>query len=176
MDETLRSEFQNYTSSSRSYREQLKTKTDAALVERVLVGDEAAFRVLAQRYAPMVLGYAYGKISHDSDREDVMQEVFLAAYSNLKKLRKPDRFGPWLMKIVRYKVADFHRFQYRQPKVADIEESTDTIENALLSERAIENPGPFEHASQAETVKCIRDAIGMMGDTYRTVLYMRLIA
>ena len=64
-------------------------------------GDEAAFRRLVDESANTVCSIALAIVRNVQASEDVAQEVFLAAWSNLKKLRNPASFLPWLRQVTR---------------------------------------------------------------------------
>jgi len=149
---------------------------DSVLIERILAGDDRAFERLLERYAPMVLGYLCGKIGSDSDREDLLQEVFFAAYCRIASLRDRDRFGPWLMRITRNKLFDFCRERSARTPIASLEGYPGTVDSSPVTQRADLSPGPMDKASLAETQNLVMDAIGKMDERYRTVLFMRLIA
>lgn len=128
-----------------------------------------------ERYAPMVLGYLCAKMQSYHDREDLLQEIFFAAYSRLGTLRRPDRFGPWLMKIARNRHIDFQVKQGSRHRTFSTEQMANAFDDGSLSSRAAVRSGPAEKASAEETRTLVRDAIGRMRASYRTILYMRLI-
>lgn len=65
--------------------------------------------MLVREHASMVLGFCmtYTKNFHDS--EDIMQDVFLQAFTKLKSLRDPTRARPWLLTIARRMCIDYYR-------------------------------------------------------------------
>lgn len=83
-------------------------KPETALVERITAGDERAFGDLYKIYAPMVHGIILARVPHE-EADDIAQEVFLAAYRNLKTLREAAAIGPWLGSIARNRVVEFYR-------------------------------------------------------------------
>jgi len=83
-------------------------KPETALVERITAGDERAFGELYKIYAPMVHGIILARVPHE-EADDIAQEVFLAAYRNLKTLREAAAIGPWLGSIARNRVVEFYR-------------------------------------------------------------------
>jgi RNA polymerase sigma-70 factor (ECF subfamily) len=81
---------------------------EATLIERITAGDERAFGELYKIYAPMVHGIILARVPHE-EADDIAQEVFLAAYRNLKTLREAAAIGPWLGSIARNRVVEFYR-------------------------------------------------------------------
>jgi len=49
----------------------------------------------------VVYQIAYGVLGNAADAEDVTQDAFVRAYSNLATLREPERFRGWVCQIVR---------------------------------------------------------------------------
>ncbi len=77
------------------------TPTDGELVRRAREGDEMAFGRLVRRYQRPAYAVALSVTGRHEDAEDAAQESFLVALSRLEECRSPERFGGWLMTIVR---------------------------------------------------------------------------
>ncbi|NDY58544.1 sigma-70 family RNA polymerase sigma factor [Desulfovibrio sulfodismutans] len=71
------------------------------LVRLARSGDARAWRTLAGRFYPSVLGIARRRLSGSSLAEDAVQEAFLAAFCALASLREPESFPAWMAAIVR---------------------------------------------------------------------------
>ena len=76
-------------------------RTDAELVNAVLNGEKQAFAVLVKRYERPVRAIALDVLGDYHLAADVSQDAFVKSYEKLAELRKPEAFGPWLMKITR---------------------------------------------------------------------------
>ena len=72
---------------------------DAALIQRVLEGDDTAFSVLVRKYQKPVHALAWRKIGDFHIAEDITQETFLKAYQRLSTLKEPQSFASWLYVI-----------------------------------------------------------------------------
>jgi len=77
-------------------------REDAALVERAVAGDRAAFRALYDRHRPAVhrVARAFAALDAD-DAEDVVQDAFVRAFTSIARLSSPGRFAPWILTIAR---------------------------------------------------------------------------
>ena len=73
--------------------------TDAALIYRVLDGDENAFTEPVEKYQKQVHALVWRKIGDFHIAEEITQDTFLKAYKNLATLKKPQRFASWLYVI-----------------------------------------------------------------------------
>lgn len=74
---------------------------DAQCVAAVLGGDRERFGELVERYQSTVYSIVLGYVRDAQRAEDVSQEVFVGAFTNLAQLREPERFLPWLLQIAR---------------------------------------------------------------------------
>jgi RNA polymerase sigma-70 factor (ECF subfamily) len=74
--------------------------SDGDLVRLARDGDTVAFRLLVERYQPMVRARAGWLCANPSDVDDIVQESFLRAFIALDRLRDPDRFAGWLAGVV----------------------------------------------------------------------------
>ena len=75
--------------------------TDGELVKRARAGDELAFCTLVERYQRPAYAVALSVTGRHEDAQDAAQESFLVALARLEECRSPERFGGWLMTIVR---------------------------------------------------------------------------
>ena len=71
----------------------------AAIVQRTLGGDSAAFERLILRYERRVLTLAMKLLGAMDDAQDASQEVFLRAFKYLHRLDTTKPIEPWLMQV-----------------------------------------------------------------------------
>jgi RNA polymerase sigma-70 factor (ECF subfamily) len=70
------------------------------LVERARDGDDVAFTALVDLEGDLCYAIAY-RILRDAERaQDAVQQAFLLAWRELPRLRDPERFGPWLHRLL----------------------------------------------------------------------------
>ncbi len=77
---------------------------DALLVERARAGDERAFAQLYRRHARYLAGVVYRLMGHDQELDDVIQETFVDAATQLEQIREASRVRPWLVRVAVRKV------------------------------------------------------------------------
>jgi RNA polymerase sigma-70 factor (ECF subfamily) len=129
------------------------TSVEAQLIERVCAGDREAFGEIYRMFAPLVHGVVLARVPHD-DVQDIVQDVFLAAYNNVHTLRDRNAIGAWLATIARNRAAEFYR------KSRPAEELTEEISGR-------HNPNAEAHE--------ILSAIRSLPDAYRETLVLRLV-
>ncbi len=74
------------------------TVTEA--VQLALEGNERGFGFLYQNTYKSKLYLALQYMKNESDAEDVLQDAYVKAFSNLKDLKDPEKFSSWLGQIV----------------------------------------------------------------------------
>jgi RNA polymerase sigma-70 factor (ECF subfamily) len=87
--------------------------SDEQVISDTLSGDMTAFGTLVERYWNMVVGLAINKIGEPAEAEDIAQESFIKAYSQLHRLQQPSRFAGWLSKIALQQCSDTIRRRIR---------------------------------------------------------------
>jgi RNA polymerase sigma factor (sigma-70 family) len=73
--------------------------TDADLILAARAGDRGAFAVLIDRHRPLLIALCRRTLRDTLAAEDAAHEAILQAMLSLDRLRRPDRFGPWLAGI-----------------------------------------------------------------------------
>jgi RNA polymerase sigma-70 factor, ECF subfamily len=86
-------------------------ESDAALVALARQGDRSAFEVLVRRHLKACYAVALARVRQPADAEDVVQDAFVTALKKLEECRSPDRFGAWLVEIVRNRAHNYRRYQ-----------------------------------------------------------------
>ena len=73
-----------------------KDEDIALLVQR---GDIHIFGILIERYEQKIMRYAKKFLSDDEDIKDIVQDVFLKTYKNIKSFDIKRKFSTWLYRI-----------------------------------------------------------------------------
>jgi RNA polymerase sigma-70 factor (ECF subfamily) len=77
------------------------TESDAFLVGRARHGDAAAFEALLKRHFRASYLVAMAQLGEPAEAEDACQDAFVKAWDHLDQCREAERFGAWLLRIVR---------------------------------------------------------------------------
>jgi len=93
---------------------------DWALIEAVLEKDRKATAEFVDRYAADLYSYVRARLAPQYDQvDDLVQEIFLAAWENLSQYRGTGSLGAWVMGIARHKLEDHYRLRLRAPESID---------------------------------------------------------
>ena len=74
--------------------------SDEALMARVAKGDQRAFRELARRHVPVMLGVARRILGNAAEAEDVAQEAMLRVWTHAPRWQPLALFRTWLSRVV----------------------------------------------------------------------------
>lgn len=109
------------------------------LIADIKQGDEQAFAELVDLYKDKVYQVAYRMVGHVHEAQDIAQEAFLRAYTNLDKFDTTRKFSTWLFRITTNVSID--RLRKRKPDmhlqdaVKGMEEVTYESQLAATDER-----------------------------------------
>jgi len=109
------------------------------LVRKAQSGDPESREALARTWLRPAYGVALALTGRAADAEDAVQEAFCRAFASLPTLRNADRFGPWLVRIVRNVVRD----RARRPEAPRLLGDADA---ALLEREESAEDGDAVHA------------------------------
>jgi RNA polymerase sigma-70 factor (ECF subfamily) len=143
-----------------------KDPEEQALVERFRRGDDSAFDRIVERHSAEIAALADRLLAWPQDVDDIVQEVFIAAFVGLKKFRGDSRLRTWLFTITINKCRS-HRQRWRSRRrrmgmvgaEADPRCDGDAARAALADESCAE----------------VRRAVGALPQKYREVVVLRYL-
>ncbi len=139
--------------------------SDAELVELVLAGEQDAFAVLVERYKDAVQNLAYRMLSNVTEAEDVTQEVFVRAYTQLATYKSVHKFSTWLLSIASHLAIDqLRRRRFLALPLEDV---------PFLEWIADLGAGPEQSALQGEQQDEIQAYLRRLPSKYRAVIVLR---
>jgi len=134
-------------------------RSDESLMLAYARGDEAAFRELFKRYAPMLLRLMQRTVSRAADAQDLVQQAFLQLHRARGDFRADMRVRPWIMTIALNLARDLLRRRGRRPEV-------EVEEEALAAPAAIAS-----HLVEAKDVgRRVREALSELPREQREVI------
>jgi RNA polymerase sigma-70 factor (ECF subfamily) len=126
--------------------------TDAELIKAVLGGETSCFEVLVARYQPRIFGTARKYARRDSEVEDIVQEVFLKAFTKLGTFRGDSPFEHWLMRLAVRTCYDFLR-EHQRNREQTLSEITE--EESRWLERVSSDGNAIEDADSAAAARLL---------------------
>ena len=133
--------------------------SDEALMARIARGDQQAFRTLAGRHLPAMLGLARRILGNASDAEDVAQEAMLRVWTHAPRWQPLAAFRTWLTRVVVNLCLDRKR---RAPWVA-LEAAGEIVDPA---------PAASEQAERDERERMVAAAIAGLPARQRAAIVL----
>ena len=145
---------------------------ELTLVQAAKSGDVSAFEELVRRYDRNVFRIAQHITQNREDAEDVVQDAFLKAYSNLAQFQGQSKFYTWLVRIAVNEA--LMKLRRRRPeRTVSLDEEVKTEEDSLPREVADWSPNPEQQYSQAELREILTRTIQGLPPGFRTVFVLR---
>ncbi len=103
--------------------------TDTEIIKRILLGEQALFAQLVQRYQQYVFTLVLRFTDRREDAEEISQDVFVKAYRSLADFRGEAKFSTWLYTVVRTSSITFLRKKKLDTTSLDNERTFLQLEN-----------------------------------------------
>jgi RNA polymerase sigma-70 factor (ECF subfamily) len=145
---------------------------EASLVSRAKAGDDEAFSELVNHYERRIFRTARNITQNDEDAEDVLQEAFLKAYSNLDGFQGNSKFYTWLVRIT-VNEALMKLRKRKTDRSVSLDEQLDTGEDTVIREIAVWDGTPEQRYSQEEIREILDREIATLEPIYRSVFQLR---
>ena len=136
--------------------------------------DQEEFRQLVEEYTPVLLGYLRGKTRHHAEIEDLVQEVFLAAYCQLDDIRNRDSIGAWLLTVARNKVSDLNSRKKRESLQTGTSPRSASGSLAGAIGFPEEGKGPDAQVETEELMEAVHYGMSKLNDKMRIIVHLRL--
>jgi RNA polymerase sigma-70 factor (ECF subfamily) len=156
----------------------VKDLSNQELVLRCQTGhrpDKAAFAELLRRYQPHVERVLYHLAPDWQDRADLVQEVWIRVYRNLRRLNEPGKFQGWLSRIATNLFYDELRKRKRHAMPLSLDAPITFSDGEMDWEIAADTPEPDEALSQQEFYDQLKMAIADLPEVFRTTIVLREI-
>jgi RNA polymerase sigma-70 factor (ECF subfamily) len=140
--------------------------TDAELIERCLLKDNAAWEQVVSRYRRKVFHIAYKFTGRHDDAEDLIQEIFLKVFRSLDKFNQDADFSTWLGSVARNYCIDHYRASKREKEVM--------VEDLLAFDLAPASSGnPYRALEDRDRRSFLRRGLDLLPGKLREAVVLR---
>ncbi len=144
---------------------------DRALVAAASRGDLAAYDQLVRRHQSRIYGLVYNMTSSKEDAEDLVQDVFVKAFSSLKGFRGTSSFYTWIYRIAINRTINFLKRRKKRQALSlnDVDERVER-DPAYVELSARESP--VRDTSLLELQEKLNKALLTLSEKHRTVVVL----
>lgn len=144
---------------------------DAKLIATFIKGDGESFAALVDRHMPMVYKFVYRYVGDADIANDVVQDVFIKVWKNIKKFDSQKNFKTWLLTIAKNTALDAIK-KKKAVLFSKIEEG-DTDLDAFLAPYVESADLPDALLQKKQTKADLDRILQELSPTYRSVLLLR---
>jgi RNA polymerase sigma factor (sigma-70 family) len=139
----------------------LRLADDERLIALTRRGQQAAFEAIVSRYQSRLLSFCRHMLASREDAEDVLQEVFAAAFNAILADERPINVRPWLYRIARNRCLNHLR---RQTAIGSDSMDVHFADNGQST---------TDKVTKREEFRLLLDDVGRLPETQRTALLLR---
>ncbi|MFC7394601.1 RNA polymerase sigma factor SigW [Scopulibacillus cellulosilyticus] len=143
------------------------------LIKKVKKGDQAAFSELVNLYKNQVYNICYRMVGLPQEAEDLAQETFLRAYTNIERYETNRKFSTWLYRIATNLSIDYLR-KKKPSDYLDAEIPGTNGFNMYMHIASCERL-PEEHLLENEMQETIQYEISQLPPKYRSVIVLKYL-
>ena len=150
--------------------------SDVQLALSAAAGNATAFETIVRRHNRLLFRTARGIVADDAEAQDVVQETYLRAFTNLHAFRGDSALGTWLARIAINVALTTQRKKGRlvQLDVRDGEDDAPELEDAMPAQTT-DSDAPDATAHRHELRELLQAAIGELPPIYRSVFMLRAV-
>jgi len=141
--------------------------SDEELAKLVSIGDIDKFGVLMERYQAKLFRYGKKFLVDNDNIEDVVQDVFIKTYKNIKSFDTTQRFSPWIYRIA-------HNTYINAIKKNSLNPLNYFDFDTLISYTIVEDP-IIKEREQKEIKDFIDKGLSNIEDKFREILVLYYI-
>src|SRR6266478_2400689 len=148
--------------------------SEAELIQRVLRGQDEAFRELVRPYEHAVFMASQAILKNEADAEDAAQEAVLKAFTNLAKFRGDSKFCTWLIRIATNEALMKLRKERRQKLHDSLDEQREDEEGDYIPRDFADwREIPSEALQKKELRQALSRALASLTPKHKEVFVLR---
>ena len=137
---------------------------DDQIIQSCLSGNTDSFKFLVDKYQVRIINTCYKYTKNLDDAQDVAQEVFIKAYSNLSKFKFESKFYSWI-----YRIAVNTSLNYINSKEKRREKETISEESCQIDDTS-PTSDPKDYYNMTELVGKVQPLIGKLPEDLRILI------
>src|SRR5262249_31069622 len=155
-----------------------RSQAEAAIVEELKAGSEAAYAWLIGEFQQPVYGLVYRIVNDPADAADTTQDVFLKVFRGMKHFHGESSLKTWIYRIALHEAANRRRWWFRhKAKETSIERAEWEMaaggDGAMQTALPDHAESPFDNGAHHEVQHRVKEELSQLAEPYRTTLILR---
>jgi RNA polymerase sigma-70 factor, ECF subfamily len=151
-------------------------QSDRELVQRMLGGDEGAFRHFFDLHFPGLYRFALARLGHDADAaEEVAQAALCKVVRKLHTYRGEASLFTWVCTFCRWEISAWHAQRTRRGVAVELVEESAEVRAALESLSVLGADGPRERLLRGEIGALVRLTLDQLPVRYGDALEWKYV-
>lgn len=147
---------------------------DGEVVRRCKQGQREAFDILVEKYYKKIYNLSYRFVGDSEEANDLAQEIFAAAYQNLKRFRGDAKFSTWLFQIAANRGKNRFKYLKRRGYFANrAPRDGDDEKDALQREIPDDSMNPEKIFASKQIRRIVQDAINDLEPDHKEIVILR---
>lgn len=138
--------------------------SDEEIAKKVQLGKIEPFELLVQRYQEKLIRYGRKFLADERDIEEIIQEVFIKAYVNIKSFDLSKKFSSWIYRIAHNELVNRIKKKKRNPLLY--------FDLDILIPYFISKETPDREVDKKEIQEIINKCLDKLNPKYREVVVL----
>lgn len=126
----------------------MKDEIEDIVIDKILDNDQAACRIIIDKYKSFVFNLAFRIVNNREDAEEVAQDSFIKAFKHLESFNRKSKFSTWLYRIT------FNTAVSKTRKKKVIKNEINEVPEAMLPIGTFDSS--FQHLKEKQQKKIIQ--------------------
>lgn len=142
-------------------------ESEFQLIEGILDGRSEDYRMLVDRYAPMVFHLVRRFVNDEDDVEELAQQVFVKAYEQLDRFNGDSKFSSWLYMIAKNHCRDYvTNIRRKNQRFSEMDDH-------VLKEQLVDDGSPDQALEVDESMLLLEEALEHIGRDYAEAFLLK---
>lgn len=146
--------------------------SDQDIIRSLRAGDEGAFRLLMERYGPMLYSYLACRMRDRTAADDAYAEVWMKAWRGLETYKEEGNLKAWLFTVAhRHSLDSLEKEARRRAQSLDAQGAGE--DSPLIDRLASSSPGPEQEVFSSQIRQRLKSALSLLPENQREVFLLR---
>jgi RNA polymerase sigma-70 factor (ECF subfamily) len=145
------------------------------LVKKAKEGDRTAFDALVRHCAKNIYNLTFRLCGNKASAEDIAQDAFVSAYTNILKFEQKSPFAGWVYRIAVNTWKNRVRYEKRRFffKHDSLDEAMETDDGQMQKQLPDDKPAPDSGVEKAQKSERIQTALAELGAEAKEMIVLR---